>query len=520
MTIRAWRHGARLGILAAALSLSAAHAAVTISSDATTNMTCSGGVCAPTAADAILNAGDLETLLASGSVTVTTTGAGVQASDIVVAAPVSWSTGNTLGLDAYDSVAVDAVVSIAGRGGVTVQTNGGTGTLSFGKKDAFRFANLASTVVVNGVSFMLVNSVRSLAAAIAANPRGAFALANNYNAAKDGTYEFAPVLTFFGGEFEGLGNAIANLTIATKDNAVGGIYKFVGLFSYSRGEIDNIDLENENVSATRHGNTVGGLVAFNMGTISGSSVSGKVAGGDDQNVSFAEVGGLVGDNYGTIASSHVKATVTGNSNVFVGGLVGKLELVGTILNSSATGDVSVGGVNTAAGGLVGVDAGAISASFASGHISGGKGAAGGGLVGPADQIWFINNSYATGAVTASGNSSIVIGGFVGYDGGGNDGTYNINDCYASGAVSASNQSALGGFAGYVFTDNTIANAYWDTTTSGTDTGVGGGFSTGITGLTTAQLQSGLPAGFDPSVWAENPNINGGLPYLIANPPPS
>jgi hypothetical protein len=41
---------------------------------------------------------------------------------------------------------------------------------------------------------------------------------------------------------------------------------------------------------------------------------------------------------------------------------------------------------------------------------------------------------------------------------------------------------------------------------------------GITGLSTAQLQSGLPAGFDPTVWGENANINSGLPYLLANPP--
>ena len=34
---------------------------------------------------------------------------------------------------------------------------------------------------------------------------------------------------------------------------------------------------------------------------------------------------------------------------------------------------------------------------------------------------------------------------------------------------------------------------------------------GITGLTTAQLQSGLPAGFNPSIWAESASINGGLP---------
>jgi hypothetical protein len=29
---------------------------------------------------------------------------------------------------------------------------------------------------------------------------------------------------------------------------------------------------------------------------------------------------------------------------------------------------------------------------------------------------------------------------------------------------------------------------------------------------------GLPTGFDPKIWAENPNINNGLAYLINNPP--
>ena len=28
----------------------------------------------------------------------------------------------------------------------------------------------------------------------------------------------------------------------------------------------------------------------------------------------------------------------------------------------------------------------------------------------------------------------------------------------------------------------------------------------------------LPAGFDRRIWKENPSINNGLPYLIANPP--
>jgi hypothetical protein len=41
---------------------------------------------------------------------------------------------------------------------------------------------------------------------------------------------------------------------------------------------------------------------------------------------------------------------------------------------------------------------------------------------------------------------------------------------------------------------------------------------GITGLTTAQFTSGLPAGFDKSIWREKANVNNGYPYLIDLPP--
>src|SRR5579863_1302147 len=82
------RRGARVGGLAAAIVCVAtvAHADVTISAAATQNMNCAAGVCTPTAADAVLNVGDLETLLASGNVNVTTTGSGVQAKDMRVLA--------------------------------------------------------------------------------------------------------------------------------------------------------------------------------------------------------------------------------------------------------------------------------------------------------------------------------------------------------------------------------------------------------------------------------------------------
>jgi hypothetical protein len=36
-----------------------------------------------------------------------------------------------------------------------------------------------------------------------------------------------------------------------------------------------------------------------------------------------------------------------------------------------------------------------------------------------------------------------------------------------------------------------------------------------TGLTTVAFQSGLPSGFDPSIWGSDPGINDGFPYLKA-----
>jgi hypothetical protein len=81
---------------------------------------------------------------------------------------------------------------------------------------------------------------------------------------------------------------------------------------------------------------------------------------------------------------------------------------------------------------------------------------------------------------------------------------------------------VGGFLGDDDSGGGLSRDYWDTTTSGiTNLSQGAGNianDPGITGETTTQLQSGLPTGFDPAIWAENPNINGGLPYLIANPP--
>jgi hypothetical protein len=142
----------------------------------------------------------------------------------------------------------------------------------------------------------------------------------------------------------------------------------------------------------------------------------------------------------------------------------------------------------------------------------------GGLVGESTAA--IANSYATGAVTVGAKS--LVGGFAGYYAGPSG--FSITACYSTGAVNGGTASYIGGLIGDDSNQGQIADSDWDTDTSGiTDLGQGVGNIEnfpGVTGLTTAQFQSGLPAGFDPAVWAENSNINGGLPYLIANPPPS
>src|SRR5580704_5426292 len=85
-----------MALLAGLLAGSEVQAALAISSATSQNITCSGNICSPTAKNAILNVTDLETLLASGSVTVTTTGSGVEATKLSVATGLSWSNTSTL----------------------------------------------------------------------------------------------------------------------------------------------------------------------------------------------------------------------------------------------------------------------------------------------------------------------------------------------------------------------------------------------------------------------------------------
>jgi hypothetical protein len=544
------------GAAVAALLSGPAGAAVVISTAPTSNMNCSGGVCTATAANAVLNVSDLQAMLAGGNASVVS---GSVASDIDVETALGWASANRLTLDAFHGIAFDAPVSVTGGGGLTLTTNdgGANGDFAFGSGGFADFWDLSSSLTINGTAYTLENDLGTLAGAIAASPSGAFALARNYDASVNGIYHHSVVMTRLTGTFEGLGHTVSNLSVRAGK-------KYGALFDSTDTTATLRDLTLAAVSIK--GGDAAALDGFNQGAIIQCASSGSVT-------AVGRVGGLVAYSFGGyILRSHSSAAVHGGAaGSEAGGLVGDIDLnnnqghtpIQGVFNSYATGDVTgedagglaghliddldfsyaTGTVRGAvyAGGLVGADFGSIKHSFASGAVSGPDGAAAGGaigyLFGAAEQ------TFATGAVKGGNNS--MIGGFMG------TGYGTIDNSYATGSVQAGTGSAVGGFAGSSQQPDSVVisgaystgfvhgqdsggfqgdagfnsgAAYWDIDTSGkgAKSGIAGckrrKCRKGVKGLTTSEFQSGLPAGFDPSVWTQSLSINNGYPYLIANPP--
>ena len=273
------------------------------------------------------------------------------------------------------------------------------------------------------------------------------------------------------------------------------------------------------------GSQVGGLVGSDGGNNGGGHISNSYATGNVYGGNGASVGGLVGTSGGEsggISGSYATGAVTGNGAAYIGGLMGEDNT--SVTDSYASGAVkAISSEGSDVGGLVGYNTGdtggAISGSFATGTVTATTSTSAyiGGLVGLNDQDGSITNSYATtGAVT--GGKDDFVGGLVG----GLTNGATLADSYSAGALTGGKGSEIGGLVGFDGTSGGITDSYWDTTTSGiASLSQGAGNitnDTGISGLTTAQLQSGLPSGFSASVWGENATINGGLPYLLALPP--
>jgi hypothetical protein len=466
----------------AALATTTNHYGVIISKAQTKNMTFAGGVYSPTADGAVLNVDDLENALAAGNVEVTTGNGsgGDEKGDIHFNAALTWSSASALTLDAYRAIFVVSPVTDAGTGALSVKIDdgGSGGFLTFLRGGSISIWSLSNRLTINTKAFTLVADVKTLASDIAADPTGRFALASAYDASQDGHYSSAPIPAF-SGVFNGLGNAISNLTI--RDHVA---YDNVGFFGTLTGaKVSSILLTTEVLVATGEGATSGGLA----GTAQQSDVV---------------QAGVTGKIFGPSLSSSP-----------TGGLIGVSEN-GVVTDSYANVDLKAAGESL--GGLVGYNNGIVSRSWAAGKTTGTvTNALVGNLVG-FNEGGTIEDSYSTGSVSARAES--VLGGLVGY----NNGHSPLKESYSIGHVDVAGGTAGGLIGEDGNTEGWDQKCYWDTSTSGiANLSQGAGQPAndpGITGLTTAQLQAGLPAGFDPTVWAEDPKLNHGLPYLIANPP--
>jgi hypothetical protein len=489
-----------------ALAGSQANAAITISNRPTVGFTCASGVCTANAQKANMNIGDLVSMLMSSDITVAN---GSLTKDIDVVDALSWASTHGLTLDSRRAISLRRAISVTGSGGLSLKLNdgGSDGNLNFLPGSAITFLDTNSHFSIGSQSYTLVADLATLAGDIAAQPSGFYALASSYNAGPDGLYANDPVTADFQGDFEGLGNTISGLKI--KSPASG---SQVGLFhGIAHGAIvEDLNLKNVRVTGGKH-STTGALSGVCAGSLSNVTVSGKVSGAFESNV-----GGVCGVIDGLAIDVHSSGTVTGtgdNGTVGsnVGGVTGVLQGGVTLGESSSTAKVT-GAKGWTVGGLVGqsMQNGFIDNAFATGFVSTGDNGTAGGLIGSNNGAGLIDNSYATGFVI--GGVSSTVGGLIGL----NDGP--VTASYSSGPVASGSGNAVGGFIGNDTGTNDLTNTYFDIDTSGQSHGVGSNTGyPGITALTTAQFQAGLPTGFSSVLWVQDPSINNGLPTLVLNP---
>ena len=271
----------------------------------------------------------------------------------------------------------------------------------------------------------------------------------------------------FKGIFEGNGHMISNLAIDqdTKDNT--------GLFGATHEAIlRNIKIHAGNITARGYTGTLVGRMGEgsirNCATINPSSVITSPS-------ATSNVGGLVGEMHGSarIMNSYATGSISlPIDSAYIGGLVGVMDDTSRISNSYATGSVSAAR-STNIGGLVGYmfsGTSSVMNSYATGSVTGGFGV--GGLVGEMNAS-HIMNSYATGSVAAINN----VGGLVGRLSGANG---RIMNSYATGSVSATatvgtyRQTATatayaGGLIGTISTGASISNSYATGSVSATST---------------------------------------------------
>jgi hypothetical protein len=241
--------------------------------------------------------------------------------------------------------------------------------------------------------------------------------------------------------------------------------EYNGLFGYLQHSVivKNLGLNNLSINAN---NFTGGLVGYCDGcSLYNIHAQGNISGYDTIGGIVGEIGYISGK--GTLIRLNANITISGHD--YIGGILGDSLGYGDVINSYSIGNISG---HDYIGGLIGWSSGLD-----------------------------LNNSYSF--VNVSGTNDV--GGILGYTGGGA-----INYVYSTGYVSGVyTQGGLIGLNGSFPTHTDIVDSFWDINTSGQTTSNGG------TGKNTTQMQTqSTYTNWDfTNIWAIDPTINEGYPYL-------
>ncbi|MCB2251433.1 filamentous hemagglutinin N-terminal domain-containing protein [Pseudomonas chlororaphis] len=382
-------------------------------------------------------------------------------------APVTWSSGNHLGLTAEQGdIRVDGPLAASGAkagltlsarngslhlndnialtgAGASLALNSGNGhSLKDGK--AVTLSGAGASFQANGQHYAVIQDLAQLRG-VDNNLNGRYVLGNSI-AGNGASFLSLADQRSFGGVFDGLGNSIDNLSVYGTGSAI-------GLFGANSGDIRNLNLQRISVSGARSDRLnlqVGSLAGRNTGRIDNVKASQVTVTGASR---FETLGGLVGTNLeqGSITNAAASGNVTGDSSTYaMGGLVGENlgsgRGIASISNSQS--DVTLRGRSShvIAGGLVGVNRNArISNSRSAGSIEmNGDAMMLGGLVGLSEgtSVTRLSNVSSSVSIKGSGRNGYY-GGLVGFNNGGA-----VSNASASGDVTSDNAQAIGGLIGH------------------------------------------------------------------------
>ena len=283
-------------------------------------------------ANVSVNASDLATALASGNVQL--------AGNVVVNAPITWSSNSvlTLGGTSTNTVAVNS--SITGSGataGIVIKPT--TYSLSIKNAAAISLSGATPTLSIGGNSYTLVKSIANLATV---TTTGFYALAVPLTYST--TIDRPAINLAFAGTFDGLGNTVDNMRLTSTANLGAGFFK-----NLNGGTIRNLGVTNEFISleptVTTNNLNAGGLVGDTAGgTLEQVWTTGSLRVKAGSTFVGLTAGGLVGDAYsGTlnISKSWSALHITGWGSAFTGISVG--GILGADFNSWASTGSTVSG---------------------------------------------------------------------------------------------------------------------------------------------------------------------------------